>query len=78
MPSNSWDRADLPEPLVMVRDRGHEDGRKWGLRWNAPKETAYPATYIVDRHGRIRWKKVSQSHAGRSTVEEILKELRKL
>ncbi len=52
--------------------------QEWGLRWNASNETAYPATYVVNRHGRIAWKKVSSSHAGRSTVEEILKELRKM
>ena len=49
-----------------------------GLRWNRRGETVYPATYILDRNGRVRWKKESQSHAERSTVEEILRELRKL
>jgi len=68
----------LPEPLVIVRDDGMEMVQQWGLRWNASNETAYPATYIVDRNGRVRWKTVSQSHAGRSSIEEILKELRKL
>jgi len=68
----------LPEPLVIVRDDRMESVRQWGLRWDARRETAYPATYVIDRNGRIRWKKVSRSHAGRSTVEEILKELRNL
>lgn len=68
----------LPEPMVIVRDDRMDTVRKWGLRWDARSETAYPATYVIDRNGRIRWKQVSTSHAGRSTVEEILKELRKL
>jgi peroxiredoxin len=68
----------LPQPLVLVRDDEMKMVASWGLRWRAHRETAYPATYIIDRNGRIRWKKVSESHAGRSTVEEILKELRKL
>lgn len=68
----------LPEPMVIVRDDQMDTVRKWGLRWDGRKETAYPATYVIDRNGRIRWKQVSTSHAGRSTVEEILKELRKL
>ncbi|MDG2223466.1 MAG: redoxin domain-containing protein [Rubripirellula sp.] len=68
----------LPEPMVIVRDDQMDTVREWGLRWNARSETAFPATYVIDRNGRIRWKKVSTSHAGRSTVEEILKELRKL
>jgi peroxiredoxin len=68
----------LPEPLVLVRDQGMEMVDQWGLRWNARNETAYPATYVFDRNARLRWKKVSESHAGRSTVEEILKALREL
>jgi peroxiredoxin len=68
----------LPEPLVLVRDQGMEMVDQWGLRWNARKETAYPATYVFDRNARLRWKKVSKSKAGRSTVEEILKALREL
>ncbi len=68
----------LPEPLVIVRDEGLKMVNQWGLRWDAPHETAYPATYIIDRNGRVSWSKVSDNHAGRSTVEEIMKELRKL
>ncbi len=68
----------LPQPLVIVRDEGMEMVTQWGLRWDALNETAYPATFVIDRNGRVRWSKVSHSHAGRSTVEEILKELRKL
>ncbi len=68
----------LPEPLVIVRDDQMKMVRQWGLRWDKHHETAYPATYVIDRNGDIRWKKVSRSHAGRSTVEEILKELRTL
>lgn len=68
----------LPEPLVLVRDQGMEMVDEWGLRWNERRETAYPATYVFDRNARLRWKNVSKSHAGRSTVEEILKALREL
>ena len=68
----------VPEPLILVRDPGMKMVSSWGLRWNAPRETAYPATYIIKGNGRVAWSKVSKSHAGRSTVEEILRELRKL
>lgn len=68
----------LPEPLIMVRDDDMKVVERWGLRWNAKGETAYPATFVLDQYGRIAWKKVSRSHAERSSVEEILKELRKL
>ncbi|GAA5508351.1 redoxin family protein [Novipirellula caenicola] len=68
----------LPAPLVMVRDDAMEMVTQWGLRWDSPRETAYPATYVIDANGRVAWAKVSNSHAGRTTVEEIMKELRKL
>lgn len=68
----------FPDPLVMVRDDEMRMVDQWGLRWRASRETAYPATYIIDSSGEIRWKTVSRSHAGRSSVEDILKELRKL
>jgi alkyl hydroperoxide reductase subunit AhpC len=52
--------------------------KEWGIRWETRNQTAYPATFVVDQNGRIAWKKVSSTSAGRSTVEEILRELRKL
>jgi len=68
----------LPHPVTMVHDDNMQMVKNWGLRWQARNQTAYPATFVVDQNGRIAWKKISTSQAGRSTVEEILRELRKL
>ncbi|MCG8648657.1 MAG: peroxiredoxin family protein [Pirellulales bacterium] len=68
----------LPPPLVLVRDDGMKMISRWGLRWHNPRETAYPATFVIDRNGRVRWSKISDNHAGRSSVEEVLRELRRL
>ena len=68
----------LPDPIRVVRDDDMQMVKEWGIRWEAPNQTAYPATFVVDQNGRIAWKKVSSTSAGRSTVEEILRELRKL
>jgi peroxiredoxin len=68
----------MPSPIVMVRDPGMKMVTDWGLRWDAPRETAYPATYIIKKNGRIAWSKISTSHAGRTTADEIINELRKL
>ncbi len=68
----------MPEPLVIVRDDDMNVVNQWGVRWDDHGETAYPATFVLDQYGRIAWKKVSRSHAERSSIEEILKELRKL
>ncbi len=71
-------KATLPSPLVMVRDPGMKMVADWQLRWDSPKETAYPSTYVIDRDGKVRWSKVSDSHGGRASSEEILSELKKL
>ena len=68
----------LPEPLTLVADPGMKMVQQWGLRWNKPRETAYPATFLIKSNGRVAWSKVSDSHAGRSSVDEILRELKKL
>lgn len=68
----------LPPPLVLVRDDDMQVVQQWGLRWDKHRETAYPSTFVLDRYGRIAWRKVSRSHGERSTIDEILKELGKL
>lgn len=49
----------------------------YGLRWDALNETAFPSTFIIDADGKIVFAKVSDSHGGRSSAEEVLKALRK-
>lgn len=68
----------VPDPLVVVRDQDMKMVEEWGLRWKGRRESAYPATYIIDRNGRVHWQKVSKDHSGRANMEEILKVLRKL
>ncbi len=68
----------LPRPLTIVRDDDMKMVSDWGLRWNAPRETAYPATYVIDKNGRVRWSEVSSSHAGRTSAGEIIAQLKKI
>lgn len=68
----------LPEPLVLVRDPDMKMVSEYGLRWDAPNETAYPAAFVVDGHGQVKWSKVSESHGGRSSAQEIVEQLVKL
>ncbi|TWT53511.1 Redoxin [Rubripirellula amarantea] len=71
-------QRSLPEPLKIVRDADMKMVDDWGLRWNAPRETAYPSTFIIKQDGTVAWKKVSDNHAGRAEAEEVVNELRKL
>jgi len=51
---------------------------KYGLRWEAPNETAYPSTFIINKKGEIVFSKISTTHGGRSNDEEIIEALGKL
>jgi peroxiredoxin len=50
----------------------------YGLRWDAPRETAYPSTFIIDAKGVVRFAKVSRTHGDRAKAADVLAELRKL
>ncbi|PIQ52245.1 MAG: bacteriocin, partial [Comamonadaceae bacterium CG12_big_fil_rev_8_21_14_0_65_59_15] len=45
---------------------------QYNLRWDAPDETAYPSTFVFDKQGTVRFVKISQSHADRSSAAVIL------
>jgi thioredoxin-dependent peroxiredoxin len=69
---------DLPDTFDLIIDPDYTITNAWRLRWDKPKETAYPSTFVVDTEGRIRFAKVSTSHGGRSSVEEVAAALAKL
>lgn len=64
-----------PAKFYFVLDSQYLLTHLYGLRWNAQNETAYPSTFIVDGSGKITFAKVSKSHGGRATVDELLKAL---
>ena len=65
----------LPPHFRVLTDPGYTFTNAYGLRWDAPKETAYPATFVVDRDGTIRFAHVSPEHGGRTPVADVLKAL---
>lgn len=69
---------ELPENMVFVTDPDYRVTKAWKLRWEAPLETAYPSTFVIDSAGKIRYAKVSKSHGGRTKSGEILEVVRGL
>jgi peroxiredoxin len=67
--------ARLPENFTLALDPDYAFTKQYHLRWDAPNETAYPSTFVVDADGTIRFAKVSHSHGGRTSAAEILKAL---
>ena len=67
---------NLPENFRFVLDPGMAFVDAWHLRWTKAGETAYPATFVVDPAGTVRFAKVSHTHGGRATAEQVLAAVR--
>jgi len=55
-----------------VTDPDYVLTNRYDLRWDAAGETAYPSTFILDRHGSIIFEKISKGHGDRTTASDIL------
>lgn len=68
-------QSELPSNVVLVIDPDYKVTNLYGLRWDAPHETAYPSTFIVDKGGKILFERISQSHGDRLSAEEALAQI---
>jgi len=66
----------LPPNVILVIDPDYKFTNLYGLRWDAPNETAYPSTFLIDREGIIFYRKISQGHGDRSTASDVLTEMK--
>jgi peroxiredoxin len=62
----------LPAGFHLVLDPDYQFTNRYGLRWDAPRETAYPSTFLIDRHGIVFFTKIVKAHGGRTSPQEIL------
>lgn len=63
---------DLPKPFVMMVDPEYSFTNAYELRWNAPAETSYPSTFVLDTKRVVRFRKISMSHGDRAATKDIL------
>lgn len=68
----------FPTNFRFVLDPDYRFTVAYGLRWDAPQETAYPSTFVIDRAGVVRYALVSKTHGGRAPAADVLTELAKL
>ncbi len=68
--------SQLPANVVLVTDPDYVATQLYSLRWNAPNETAYPSTFILNKQGKIVFEKISHSHGDRLSAEDALQQLR--
>jgi peroxiredoxin Q/BCP len=69
-------QADLPSNIKLVIDPDYKMTNLYGLRWDAPHETAYPSTFILNASGTVLFEKISHEHGDRTTANEILAQLK--
>lgn len=63
---------DIPASFRFAIDPDYGFTNRYGLRWDAPQETAYPSTFVIGRDGSIAYAKVSHEHGDRAPLPEIL------
>jgi peroxiredoxin Q/BCP len=67
--------ADMPSNIVLVTDPDYKVTNLYGLRWDAPHETAYPSTFVLDRQGTVLFEKISHNHGDRFSAQDALDHL---
>ena len=72
------ENKEWPKDFIYVIDPDYTMVNAYGLRWDAPKETAYPSTFVLDQRGMVRFSKISHSHGDRTKASDVLEELKHL
>ena len=62
----------LPANFHLVIDPDYKFTNQYGLRWDAPHETAYPSTFLIDQNSIITFRKTSHTHGDRTTPDDVL------
>jgi len=65
-------QAELPANIVLVTDPDYKVTNLYGLRWDAPHETAYPSTFVLNSKGIISFEKISHGHGDRMSAQDAL------
>jgi peroxiredoxin len=68
-------QSELPANIVLVTDPDYTMTNAYGLRWDAPHETAYPSTFILDKNQTVLFEKSSHSHGDRLSAKDALDQL---
>ncbi|MHC5540484.1 peroxiredoxin family protein [Singulisphaera rosea] len=65
----------MPENFHLLIDPDYTVTDRYGLRWDEPRETAYPSTFVIGTDREVRFAKISRSHGGRSKASEVIEAL---
>jgi len=63
---------DYPAHFRILLDPDYVFTKAYGLRWDAPNETSYPSTFVLNAKHKVRFAKISKGHGDRAKVEDVL------
>ncbi len=67
---------DFPAAFEMLLDPDYKFTNMYDLRWDAPRETAHPATFLIAKGGKILFAKISDSHGDRMSASALLEQIK--
>ncbi len=70
--------SPLPNGFRFVTDPDYTFTNVYGLRWDAPNETSYPSTFVIDRSSTVRFAQISNAHDGRAKASDVVAALKML
>lgn len=62
----------LPAAFRFVTDPDYTFTNAYGLRWDAPNETSYPSTFVIDGSSIVRFAQISNAHDGRAKATDVV------
>ena len=65
-------KFELPKNFTFLLDPDYTFTNAYQLRWDAPRETAYPSTFVLTKGRKVVFAKVSEGHGDRSEPKEVL------
>ena len=72
-------RGEIPGKFTLLLDPDYAFTTAYGLRWDAPGETAYPSTFVLKpKTGEIVFAKIAREHGGRARTADVLEALKPL
>jgi peroxiredoxin len=63
---------ELPKPYLLMVDPEYSFTNLFELRWNAPAETSFPSTFVLDTKRVVRFRKISTTHGDRAATKDVL------
>lgn len=71
-------KSALPIGFHLAIDADFAVTKAYHLRWDKAGETAYPATFVIDELGKVRFAQISRTHGDRVKATAVLAVLKKL